>query len=109
MCTPLKPCRNATHARTYIHHTYIHDTGQNKLLALNYLYPGEDQAVCAAHMSWGKAFQAAHSAQRLPEVQPTRSELADDAPGRRLRVRLGGGRRGRGWGVGGIRTACNTL
>ena len=28
------------------------NAGQNRLLALNYIMPGEDEAVCAAHMEW---------------------------------------------------------
>lgn len=31
--------------------------GQNRLLALNYVYPGEDPMVCAAHTAWGSTFQ----------------------------------------------------
>ena len=35
--------------------------GQNKLLALNYIYPGEDPKVCVAHAAWGEAFEAGHT------------------------------------------------
>ena len=35
--------------------------GQNRLLALNYVYPGEDTMVCAAHSAWGVAFQSRFS------------------------------------------------
>ena len=31
--------------------------GQNRLLALNYVYPGEEPMVCAAHAAWGATFQ----------------------------------------------------
>jgi hypothetical protein len=54
-------------------------------LALNYIYPGEDAAVCAAHAAWGEAFQALHGGHMLPEVTPAQR---DTTPGRRLRVRI---------------------
>lgn len=28
------------------------NAGQNRLLALNYIVPGEDAAVCTAHIEW---------------------------------------------------------
>ncbi|WIA22301.1 hypothetical protein OEZ85_004618 [Tetradesmus obliquus] len=59
------------------------NAGQNRLLALNYIYPGEDAAVCAAHAAWGEAFQVLHAGQLLPEVTPAQR---DTTPGRRLRV-----------------------
>jgi hypothetical protein len=58
--------------------------GQNRLLALNYIYPGEDAAVCAAHAAWGDAFQALHAGHLLPEVTPAERDIT---PGRQLRVR----------------------
>jgi hypothetical protein len=58
--------------------------GQNRLLALNYIFPGDDAAVCAAHAAWGEAFQALHAGHLLPEVTPAER---DTTPGRRLRVR----------------------
>lgn len=33
------------------------NSGQNRLLALNYIYPGEEESVCTAHADWGKRFQ----------------------------------------------------
>jgi hypothetical protein len=60
------------------------NAGQNRLLALNYIYPGEDGAVCAAHVEWGAAFQAQFAQHVLPEVLPTQRNTA---PGRPLRVR----------------------
>jgi hypothetical protein len=41
------------------------NAGQNRLVALNYIYQGEDTAVCAAHAAWGEAFQALHAAHML--------------------------------------------
>lgn len=58
--------------------------GQNRLLALNYIYPGEDPAVCAAHVEWGAAFQAQFAQDVLPEVTPAQRNTT---PGRPLRVR----------------------
>ncbi len=60
------------------------NAGQNRLLALNYIYPGEDPAVCAAHVEWGAAFQAQFAQDVLPEVTPAQR---DTTPGRPLRVR----------------------
>lgn len=57
--------------------------GQNRLLALNYIYPGEDPMVCAAHVEWGAAFQAQFAQHVLPEVTPAQR---DCTPGRPLRV-----------------------
>lgn len=33
------------------------NSGQNRLLALNYIHSGEDEVVCRAHTEWGKRFQ----------------------------------------------------
>jgi hypothetical protein len=63
--------------------TALTAAGQNKLLALNYIYQGEDPAVCAAHVEWGNAFQAQFAQQVLPEVLPSQR---DTTPGRQLRV-----------------------
>ena len=42
------------------------NAGQNRLLALNYIYPGEEAYVCSEHEAWGQEFQARY--QMLPEV-----------------------------------------
>lgn len=34
------------------------NAGQNRLLALNYAYPGEDPMVCSEHSRWGDDFQS---------------------------------------------------
>ena len=47
-------------------------TGQNRLLALNYVYPGEDPMVCAAHSAWGVTFQSRFS--QLPPRLPMASD-----------------------------------
>jgi protein O-GlcNAc transferase len=57
------------------------NAGQNRLLAHNYVTPGEDPSVAAAHLAWGRAFAA--GVEQLPRRAPT---LADAAPGRRLTV-----------------------
>ena len=44
------------------------NAGQNRLLALNYIYPGEDEFVSSEHAAWGSEFQARH--ERLPTVHP---------------------------------------
>lgn len=62
------------------------NAGQNRLLALNYIYPGEDPAVCAAHVEWGAAFQAQFAQHVLPEVTPAQR---DTTTGRPLRVSHG--------------------
>lgn len=59
------------------------NAGQNRLLALNYIYHGEDAAVCQAHVEWGSAFQAQFVQHVLPEVTPAQR---DTTPGRPLRV-----------------------
>lgn len=33
------------------------NSGQNRLLALNYIHPGESRLVCSSHSDWGKRFQ----------------------------------------------------
>ncbi|GAX74309.1 hypothetical protein CEUSTIGMA_g1758.t1 [Chlamydomonas eustigma] len=37
------------------------NAGQNRLLALNYIHPGDDPIVCSAHVEWGLRFQKLHS------------------------------------------------
>ena len=34
------------------------NAGQNRLLALNYVHPGEDPMVCSEHRRWGDEFQS---------------------------------------------------
>lgn len=72
VCTPLR------------HSPLVLSAGQNRLLALNYIYPGEDPAVCDAHAAWGESFQALHGPHMLPEVTPAQRNTT---PGRPLRVR----------------------
>ena len=43
------------------------NAGQNRLLALNYIYEGEDAMVCEAHAAWGHHFQ--HQFTPLPNLQ----------------------------------------
>lgn len=50
------------------------NAGQNRLLALNYVHPGESDLVCDAHAAWGEAFQRGH-----PRLPPRRR--AEVAPG----------------------------
>ncbi|KAK9823008.1 hypothetical protein WJX81_006345 [Elliptochloris bilobata] len=57
------------------------NAGQNRLLALNYIMPGEDAAVCAAHTQWGEAFQRMH-----PPMQALVAEEVDADPARPLVV-----------------------
>jgi hypothetical protein len=54
---------------------------QNRLLALNYIYPGESQFVCDAHAQWGAAHDA--TVTRLPAIDPAEWPTAADG---RLRV-----------------------
>lgn len=54
---------------------------QNRLLALNYIHPGEQPHVCAAHADWGAAFAA--QVQTLPPVDRA---AWPPLAGRRLRV-----------------------
>lgn len=39
-------------------HPDSRNAGQNRLLALNYVYPGEDPMVCSEHQKWGDEFQS---------------------------------------------------
>ncbi|CAD7700347.1 unnamed protein product [Ostreobium quekettii] len=57
------------------------NAGQNRLLALNYIFPGEDGRVCKAHSEWGEEFE--RTMQPLPPV--SRSDW-DTNPNRVLRV-----------------------
>jgi protein O-GlcNAc transferase len=57
------------------------NAAQNRLLALNYIYPGESALVCDAHAVWGKSFQAAITP--LPAIDPQEWPQASDG---RLRV-----------------------
>ena len=56
--------------------------GQNRLLALNYIHPGEQALVCEAHAQWGRAFQAAH-----PPLPALTLRDVDTTEGRPLVVR----------------------
>ena len=42
------------------------NANQNRLLALNYIYHGEQEFVCAAHAAWGQRFQQIHPQLPLP-------------------------------------------
>lgn len=42
------------------------NAGQNRLLALNYVHPGEDPMVCTEHQKWGDDFQSQF--EQLPAV-----------------------------------------
>lgn len=79
MCNAAVPTSSCS-----IVYIYFVPAGQNRLLALNYIYPGEDPAVCAAHVEWGAAFQAQFAQDVLPEVTPAQRNTT---PGRPLRVR----------------------
>ena len=57
------------------------NAGQNRLLALNYIHPGELPLVCDAHADWGRACQSAITP--LPAIEP--AEWPEAADGR-LRV-----------------------
>ena len=52
------------------------NAGQNQLLALNYIYEGQDAMVCEAHAAWGDHFQ--HHFAPLPKLQHTH-QPADSA------------------------------
>lgn len=53
-------------------------SGQNRLLALNYVRAGEEQMVCAAHEAWGVHFQTLFSQlPPLPKPQPQKSDQSD--------------------------------
>jgi protein O-GlcNAc transferase len=58
------------------------NAGQNRLLALNYMYHGEDALVCDAHVEWGARFAALHTP--LPPLTPGLDVDLD--PERRLHV-----------------------
>lgn len=55
-------------------------TGQNRLLALNYIHQGEERLVCAAHEEWGRDFQ--RQFKPLPPLPPPprRSSSAASRP-----------------------------
>jgi hypothetical protein len=55
------------------------NAGQNRLLALNYVYPGDDPIVCREHEKWGLDFQG-----QFEVMQPVGLEGED--PERRLVV-----------------------
>lgn len=57
------------------------NAGQNKLLALNYVYPGESELVCSAHAEWGRCFEKLH-----PPMKPLSRDEIDATPGRPLVV-----------------------
>jgi predicted O-linked N-acetylglucosamine transferase (SPINDLY family) len=54
---------------------------QNRLLALNYIFPGESKFVCNAHAEWGAAHEA--NVEPLPAPDPAEWPVAT---GGRLRV-----------------------
>ena len=49
------------------------NAGQNRLLALNYVHPGELPMVCAEHEEWGIEFQA--NFEPLPPLSPEGQDL----------------------------------
>ena len=49
------------------------NAGQNRLLALNYVHPGELPMVCAEHEEWGIEFQAQF--EPLPPLSPEGQDL----------------------------------
>ena len=55
--------------------------GQNLLLALNYVHPGESRLACEAHEEWGRRFQERH-----PPLPPLTAADVDTTPGRPLVV-----------------------
>jgi len=57
------------------------NAGQNRLLALNYSYPGEHPFVCKAHAEWGNEVQSL--VQQLPDLD---HEAIDWDPERCLTV-----------------------
>lgn len=46
------------------------NAGQNRLLSLNYVHPGESELVCCAHAAWGQRFEQLHSQDLLPPLSP---------------------------------------
>lgn len=65
-----------------LHPLLASPTGQNLLLALNYVHPGEERLVCEAHEQWGTAFQSLH-----PQLPPLTAADVDCSEGRPLVVR----------------------
>eukprot|EP00887_Chlorella_sp_A99_P005978 scaffold27.g5978.t1 len=57
------------------------NAGQNRLLGLNYVHPGESELVCKAHVEWGRRFQQLH----MP-LPPLGLRDVDTTPGRPLVV-----------------------
>ena len=49
------------------------NSGQNRLLALNYIHHGEEELVCAAHAAWGQRFQQLHP--QLPPLKPSPEDI----------------------------------
>lgn len=73
------------------------NAGQNRLLALNYVTPGEDPVVCNAHRAWGKAVERA--IQPMPprdDLRETAGEKNEQGEGEKDRR---GGDEGRGHGT----------
>ncbi|KAH7621796.1 hypothetical protein Ndes2526B_g02615 [Nannochloris sp. 'desiccata'] len=51
------------------------NSGQNRLLALNYVHHGEEELVCAAHAAWGQRFQQLHP--QLPPLHPSPEDILE--------------------------------
>ncbi len=51
------------------------NSGQNRLLALNYIHHGEEELVCAAHAAWGQRFQQLHP--QLPPLHPSPEDILE--------------------------------
>ena len=45
------------------------NAGQNRLLALNYIMPGEDAAVCTAHIEWWRLLHSPTIVLRVGQQQ----------------------------------------
>ncbi|GLI61429.1 hypothetical protein VaNZ11_003789 [Volvox africanus] len=71
----------ASYARCLELDVHCRNAGQNRLLALNYIYPGEDPLVSSAHREWGELFQT--TVQPLP---PLGWESRSWDPDRPLRI-----------------------
>lgn len=54
------------------------NSGQNRLLALNYVYCGETEIVCKAHVEWGQNFEALH--RPLSELSLNDIDLTERRP-----------------------------
>ncbi|KAJ9513129.1 hypothetical protein QJQ45_029380 [Haematococcus lacustris] len=54
------------------------NAGQNRLLALNYTYSGEEGSVCSAHAEWGKRFAGLFPP--LPPIPAPQLDLTRDRP-----------------------------